>query len=732
MVRRGDRGEDGLTVSTPPNSHMPLAPSSDGPTAAPRLRRRWPWLIACCGLLLVAAVGVGEWLGWPWLAAPLQQSLSQVLGRRVQLVAETGALEGAGVPFQVRFLGSIRLAATRLEIAAPPWSGAAHLVLADDVQLELRYPDLWRAWRGQPLRIARLAAQQLDANLQRDADGRVSWQFGRVDAAGAAPAVKPPLPRFGQLQVVQGRVAYLDAPLLLTLEARLSLAQGAAGTDDAALQVDASGDYRGLPVKLRLTGHGSLSPAAASPDALPAVWPLRLVAAATVGRAALDFRGTVADARAGLGLAGWFRLSGPSLAAVGDPVGITLPTTAAFRAEGLLLRQGADWKVRINSATVGQSRLNGAFVYTKAGTKPLLTGRLGGSRLMLADLGPVVGTTPVALAADAASAATAAKPPPLPRAARPAGAKLLPDRPFDLAALRAMDANVLIDIHVVDLNTRWLEPLQPLRGHLQLNAGLLTLQDLEARTAQGQVRGGLQLDGRGATALLNTDLRWDGVQLAQWIQQTRAAGKPPYVTGRLSGRAVLTGQGRSTAQILASLKGNSLALLHQGTVSHLGIEAAGLDLGQALGLLLVGDDALPVNCAVADLVANQGVIRPRVLVVDTRDSTVWIDGSLSLATEALDLRAVVSPKDISPLALRTPLRVRGSFAAPQVSLEPGPLGRKLAASLLLALVNPLAGLIPLIDLGDGDAPRPALAACQRLLRQHAAGPTVPEPARRIP
>jgi uncharacterized protein involved in outer membrane biogenesis len=193
------------------------------------------------------------------------------------------------------------------------------------------------------------------------------------------------------------------------------------------------------------------------------------------------------------------------------------------------------------------------------------------------------------------------------------------------------------------------------------------------------------------------------------------------LSGRLAGRADLKGQGQSTAEILANLQGEVRTELHEGAVSHLIVEAAGLDLAEAFGLLIGGDDVLPVSCAVADLVAQAGVLRPRVMVLDTSDSTLWVDGSLSLAREVMDLRVAVSPKDFSPLTLRTPLRVRGSFDQPVVSLDKAPMARKVASALLLALINPLAGLIPLIDTGDANAADHGAHGCQDL-QQRAARP----------
>ena len=174
---------------------------------------------------------------------------------------------------------------------------------------------------------------------------------------------------------------------------------------------------------------------------------------------------------------------------------------------------------------------------------------------------------------------------------------------------------------------------------------------------------------------------------------------------------------RSTADILASLDGSIRTELVQGAVSHLGIEVAGLDIAQSIGVLFKGDDALPVQCAVVDLRAKNGVFTPRVMVVDTTDTTVWVDGSLSLATEKLNLRAMALPKDFSPLTIRAPLNVTGSFANPQVSLEKKPVGLKLAASALLAIINPLAAVIPLLDSGDSKEAKQRAAGCKNLMQK---------------
>lgn len=672
-------------------------------TDTTRAPRRWRWVIASALLTAAAAFAVAEAMGWPWLAGPLQQMLSEALARRVVLA------DGPG--FQLRLIGGLRLHAAHIEIDAPDWSATPHLLRAEDLALELRYRDLWRARRGQGLRIQSLSAERLDAHLERLSDGRTSWPAGPQ-----ADASRPALPAFGNLQLGTGTLTYRDEPLAINVQARVSWI-GAETPDERALaltsgvlRLDASGQVRRLPLKLELVASGVV-PAGHEP-----IGPIPLRLTASLGRTELNFTGTAADALHLDGLAGRYRLKGPSLAAVGDWVGVTLPTTAAFQTEGTVHRDAQNWRVVVDAATIGASRLNGDFVYDGSGRVPLLSGRLGGARLLLADLGPVLGTTPAVAAASVAAPAASA--PLVVLAAAPRGAgKVLPNRPFDLPALRAMDANVLIDIDSVDLNTALLEPLRPLRGHLQLHDGVLNVRNLDARTAQGRLGGELALDGRAAKALWKADLRWSDVRLEHWIRQPRANAAPPFVSGRLDGRATLAGQGRSTAEILASLHGQARTALRGGAISHLAIEAAGVDLAQSLGVLLRGDDALPVTCAAADLVAENGIFRARTMVVDTTDSTVWLTGSVSLADEALDLRAVVSPKDFSPLALRTPLRVRGSLAQPQVSLEKTAVGGRVAGALLLGLIQPLAALLPLLDPGSAEAAARGGNECRKLIQR---------------
>lgn len=641
-------------------------------------RRKKPLrkILGLFAITLVLGIGLSEWMGWPYLAKPAQQLLGQTLKREVLLTPP----DHANTDFKLRLFGGIHLELAHVQLGAPEWSQAPYMVRGKNLTLSLNYGDLIR-WGMNPdnaLRIEALKADVLDAHLERLADGRASWQLNpdkpRTESS--------PPPIFGLLAIKAGTIRYNDAPLDLEINVQLSLQEGDEQAD--TLKVKAQGNYQDKKLALQLSSSGVLPWVAEDAEPIP------VTLDAALEGVKLSFKGHAADALQLQKISGHFVLSGSSLAAAGDALGLTLPNTPSFQTEGDLRREAKTWKANIASATIGDSHLTGEFEYEGAGHPPLLSGHLKGTSLTLADLGPTVG----------ASKSTDS-------GANQSSGKVLPDQPFDLPALRAMNADVKIDIDNLDLGSNIVKPLRPLRAHLTLTDGVLKIDKIEAETEQGQLTGVVQLDGREALALWELDLNWKGIRLDQWLNLRNPQDQSPYVTGMLKGSAQLKGQGRSTAEILGSLAGRVRTQVDNGTLSHLVVEAAGLDAAEALGVWFRGDDDLQMKCALADLEASEGVLRPRAFVIDTQDSALWVNGSISMKTEALDLQVAVTPKDFSPLSLRTPLRISGTMATPEVSLQKGPLAAKVAGAALLSLINPFAALIPFLDAGSPESQQDA-------------------------
>ena len=684
-------------------------------------QKKWN-IIAALIAALIVGFALGERAGWPFLSAPLEKQLSSWMNRQVHFDVSEYAKPSkpklvnnqrndlktaSAYSFRVTFIGGITLKTSKLIIAAPAWSSKPYFVDGNNIWLKLRYIDIWRAYRGQPLHINSLQAYKLDSYIERMADGRASWQFSNKPDAPNKPLT---LPSFDQLLITNGLLHIIDEPLKSNIEAKLTFVSNSTAPSSAAanspninspvsnlskLTASATGQFKALPLKIELVSTGALPSNISNTNIVNTKnIPVAMTLNATIGRANLRFKGSTQDMMHPSQLAGNFNLGGPSLAAVGDLVGVTLPTTAVFTTNGSIDKQNSMWNIKINQMAIGGSRLNGRFSYDKSSTTPLLKGQLRGS-LVITDLGPALGVN----------------------ADNKIKNKVLPRRAFDLASLRKMNADIAIDMQYVDLKTSYLEPLKPLQAHLTLKSGVLKLNNIKTATANGRLTGDMGLDGRGTKALWDANLAWNGVRLERWIKQKRSNNLPPYISGKLNGRAIIKGQGKSTSEILASLNGNIRSELNQGAISHLGLEVAGLDIAQSIGVLFKGDDALPTQCAVVDLQAKNGILMPRVMVVDTTDTTLWVDGSLSLATETLNLRAMAFPKDFSPLTIRTPLHVNGSFANPVVSLEKKPIGIKLAAAALLALINPLVAVIPLLDTGDTTEAKQRDVGCKNLMKK---------------
>ncbi len=663
--------------------------------------------VLAAGVLGVMACEVA---GWPFLARPMERALSTALHREVQLPSH----EGAGT--RVRLLGGVSVTAPRLSVANTDWATTPQqpLLAAEEVALRLRYIDLWRTWRGwdsdQPgLRIRSLTAARLELHPERQRDGRANWAFAQATPeTPGAPADSPPSPpspprgapsiHFDHLAVQHAEGSVSDLPL--QLQARFQASLAASGETRA----EATGTYRGNRLRAELQAADALPLVTSDPDAAP----VGVQVALDSGRLSLRFDGQVTDLLGSQQLQGSYRVRGPSLAEAGRPFGVTLPTTAAFDLRGRLQHGAGDggvWHTQVEQAQIGRSRMSGEFHFDARPARPLLTGQLLAQTLWLEDLGPAIGASPQAAGGQE----------------RPAPERILPQRDFDLPSLRAMDADVALRFNTLQLAAGdLLRPISPLAGRLRLQDGVLQIRELDAGLAQGRIRGEIELDGRQDVARWRTALTARGVRIETWFPATQAR-EVPWAAGALAASVQLQGRGRSTADLLASASGNAQLLWTRGSVSHLAVEAAGLDIAQGLARLVRGDEALPVLCGAARLDVKDGLVRPAPAVVDTRDSTVWLEGQLSLADERLDLSAQVAPKDRSPLTLRAPVRLRGTLVQPEISVQGSGLAKRLVPSVLLALVQPLAAVIPLIDVGDREEAQQAAAACARVGGAQASG-----------
>jgi AsmA family protein len=168
------------------------------------------------------------------------------------------------------------------------------------------------------------------------------------------------------------------------------------------------------------------------------------------------------------------------------------------------------------------------------------------------------------------------------------------------------------------------------------------------------------------------------------------------------------------------------ALVTQGEISMLLMEAAGLNVANVVYEKLFGTRDVKINCAAADFVATNGVLDPRVFALDTDDAVIDIDGPIDLRDESMDMKVHPHTKGFRVFSLRSPLYVKGTFKNPHVGVDAAALALRGGAMVGLGIINPFAALIPLIA-PSNNKPLP----CNQLFAQIRQQPVAPPPGQKM-
>lgn len=511
--------------------------------------------------------------------------------------------------------------------------------------------------------VPEVALDNAEVVLEREQDGRRNWILKPPDQTdeGRSPEILALVVNNGRLRV-KDRISDTDVNLVL---------QSRPADPVYTLDLSADGRVRGVPLKVKGASGGLLSVA---DDQTP--YPIRL--AGTLGDAHATAEGTLT------GLAGMqtvdvkMTLSGGNLAPLGDALKISLPHTKPYKLSGMLERRGPLWTFRQFQGSVGKSDLGGDFSVRTAGERPLLTAQLHSKSLDVADLGGFIGGRPGE-----------------PEKARASG-KILPDMPINLDKLRRIDAHV--KLVATRFQNRDRLPLDHLDATLKLVDGVYRLEPVVFGVADGSVNSVLTVDARSPRISADVTTSFRKLHLNKLIPAT---DKLDESIGAIDGRLKLAGTGNSAATLLGASNGRIDLYSGGGQVSNLLMEYAGTDFFEIFKFKVRGDQQIKLRCAVASFNVKDGLATSEAMVVDTDDTVIGGTGTLSLREETIDLTLTPLPKDMSPLALRGPLHVTGSFAKPAINLEKKTIARKVGAAVLLGLLNPLAAIIPLVETGPG-------------------------------
>ncbi|BEV15469.1 AsmA family protein [Herbaspirillum sp. DW155] len=648
-------------------------------------------VLTWCALTLIAlmavmalVVALFDWnLAKPWITRQLSAALARdirvdgpiTLGWSLARKDETGS---------VNWLPQLHFTARGLKIGNPDWArSTGHLLRART--LDLHFPPLpllhWH-WHITDLRV-----DGLDLAMERVDERRKNWRFSDQPRSRWSFDIH-------QIVFERAQIRYVDQPLDLDLhfdvrplvsptnqaaqvrEKQAPASVGPASPEALVLQAAVSGRLGQAHIEGKLRG-GAL------PDLLNenSIYPLQ--AEGDVGGVHTVLAGNLVNphhlTRAELQIG----LNGDSLDRLYAASGVPLPATRAFSTQGQLTISRVDtetrawnWHYAHFTGKVGDSDFAGDAQYYRGPPKNRLNVKAQAELLRLSDYVPAAGK-------DAADGHGRARTRVLPEdSAQPERwAKL--DAEFGLYAKRV---ELHPDIQLQDATTT-----------LRLQDQVLTAAPLHFALAGGKGEGEISLDGRQTDIRARLQLQLQAVQVRQLFPRL---SRFDATFGKVDGQATLSGSGNSVAGMLAGANGEIKATLSEGTISQFILEAAGLNLANAVFAKLYRDQQVKLLCGAADVSIKDGLAQVRHGILNTEDAAIDVSGQVDLGKESLALNVVPRTKQVRILSLRTPLYVSGTFAKPDIGANKEGLAARAGAAAALALVAPVAAVIPLITPGQ--------------------------------
>ena len=608
-------------------------------------------------LLLLGAVLIAIF-GWNWARGPLQRTVQAQTGRALVIAGDLHVQLG---------WPALHVQARDLSFANPSWASAPQMLVLDRADFSISLPALLlRRLEFPEVNLARPVVR-----LETAPDGRKTWLLDSAQRQDDARVY------IGQLRLDGGHLGYDDVRLKTHIQVELDTPDAATGD----LVYSAKGSFKGQPLIAKGQGGSVL----ALRD-LSQAYPIKVDA--TIGATGIRAEGRITGLTTLAGVDLQLALRGDSLAQLAVLLGVGLPATRSYVTAGHLVRIGKIWRYDKFSGRVGLSDVSGSLQVELGGARPMLRGAVESQVLDLADLGPPIGAHPLA------------------EAPRNAG-RILPELPFKPEGWRNFDADVTL--HAASIRRASALPLEQLSVHLLMQDAVLTLAPLDFGVAGGHLKATIKLDGRQDQIQAKAQVQARKLRLGK-LFPTLVLTKTSI--GEVNGEFDLAGQGNSVGRMLGSANGALRMVVERGAISRLLMEQMGLHLLEILQLTLAGDKTIPLRCVVADFSLSKGVMTANTLLLDTDVSTLTGSGQINLAQETLDLTLVPHTRNTSVVALRSPIHVGGTLAAPVASLDTSRILARGGGALVLGLLNPLLALLPLVETGPG-----LDSECGRLLAQ---------------
>ncbi|MET1161251.1 MAG: AsmA family protein, partial [Pseudoxanthomonas sp.] len=520
------------------------------------------------GVVALALVVFFILFDWNWFKGPVERLVQAKTGRQFHI----------GGDLDVDLGRTTTIRGDALTFGNASWSKEPTMATADRAEFDIEvFPFLFK----RQTRIPEIRLDKPVLRLETGPDGKGNWDFG--DSAGE------PI-RFRKIWIDDGRLQFFNAPKKTDIDISVNSAQPK--REDAAPPIDIKGKGRWIGNPFNISGRAESPFELSNSDE-----PYRIDLRADAGPTRAHARGNLINPFQLRVFNLQLALSGQDLEDLYPLIGIATPSTPPYKLDGRLIRKNDVWRYQDFKGVVGDSDLGGTATVTVGRKRPLLEANLVSRRLDLDDLAGFLGAPPQSGGGESTNPEQKAQSRQL-----AVDARVLPDTPYDLTKLRAMDADVRLKAHRINAPSL---PLDDMDAHLKLNAGILELAPLNFGVAGGDIRSTIRMDARESVIRTRAQVsarRLDLSKLFPDVQLTKDA------VGLVGGDMAVAGTGNSIAAMLGSADGDIALGMGRGRISNLLMELAGLDIAEALKFLITKDKQVPIRCAFGDFAVKNGVM----------------------------------------------------------------------------------------------------------------------------
>jgi uncharacterized protein involved in outer membrane biogenesis len=531
---------------------------------------------------------------------------------------------------EASFSLSPRLTARQVTFRNAPWSDLPQMASLDEIEAEIALLPLLTG----EIRIKEVVLRGGQVVVETNKDGVGNWvlDLAPQTATETATTTASGLPRIDRMTIEDVTLLYRNGQTGAkhTLAVKTFAAEDAPG---AGIKVAIKGAWNERP--LELTGTTG-APRQFTEGPLPVNLDGKL------SDVALTVSGEIGDPTTFSNLALNVRSSGPSLAALGDIFGVTLPNSEPYTLETRVTGGGGKFTFANVRAHVGGSDAAGNIVLDTSLPVTELTATMTSARLDFKNLG----------LDESGGTATSNS-----------DGRLFSDEPWPLDWLKHINGDLTWPVNVL---VRGGAEAQDVALAIGIKDGTATLKYVKADIEGGTVNGNGTLKPGKDSPVLAVKFGAKGINSAPLLSMM---GMEDVLTvGRADMDLDVTGPATSLHGLMAGLNGKASFATGEGRVRN---AFARLLLANLFGLLTPqGDDGSRISCIAGNFDIKRGIATTRGTVVDAPGAIVVGAGNIDLGNERIDMRVDPKSKDVNLTAIAVPVRVTGSLASPSVVPDP--------------------------------------------------------------